>query len=120
MDSNRTHHRGRTALVCLGVCICMAILVGRLFFLMIFRSDYYYAMAEDLHQRERTIKAARGEILDRNGAVIAANRTVCTVSVVHNQLTDPEPVSYTHLDVYKRQAWDGSPWRLLSSRPGNR
>lgn len=92
MDSNKTHHRGRTALVCFGVCICMAILVGRLFFLMIFRSDYYYAMAEDLHQRERTIKAARGEILDRNGAVIAANRTVCTVSVVHNQLTDPERV----------------------------
>lgn len=60
MDSNKTHHRGRTALVCFGVCICMAILVGRLFFLMIFRSDYYYAMAEDLHQRERTIKAAEG------------------------------------------------------------
>lgn len=85
-----THHRGRTAFVCLAVCASMILLAGRLFFLMVFKSDYYYAKAEDLHQRERAIKAARGEILDRNGVVIASNRTVCTVSVVHNQITDPD------------------------------
>lgn len=60
---------------------------------MIYRSEYYSEMAEDLHQRERTIKAARGRILDRNGVVIADNRTVCTVSVVHNQIEDPEEVT---------------------------
>lgn len=60
---------------------------------MIYRSEYYSQMAEDLHQRERTIKAARGRILDRNGVVIADNRTVCTVSVVHNQIKDPEQVT---------------------------
>ncbi|EFE11288.1 penicillin-binding protein, transpeptidase domain protein [Clostridium sp. M62/1] len=68
----------------------MAGLTGRLFFLMTFRAEEYSAMAEDLHQRERSIKAARGRILDRNGTVIADNRTVCTVSVVHNQITEPE------------------------------
>ncbi|ERI76804.1 penicillin-binding protein, transpeptidase domain protein [[Clostridium] symbiosum ATCC 14940] len=70
----------------------MAGLTGRLFFLMIYKADYYSEMAEDLHQRERTIKAARGRILDRNGVVIADNRTVCTISVVHNQIEDPESV----------------------------
>ncbi|GAA6436798.1 MAG: peptidoglycan D,D-transpeptidase FtsI family protein [Clostridium sp.] len=59
---------------------------------MIYKADYYSEMAEDLHQRERTIKAARGRILDRNGVVIADNRTVCTISVVHNQIEDPESV----------------------------
>lgn len=59
---------------------------------MVYRSDYYSQMAEDLHQRERTIKAARGRILDRNGVVIADNRTVCTVSVVHNQIKDADTV----------------------------
>jgi len=70
----------------------MAGLTGRLFFLMVYRADYYSQMAEDLHQRERTIKAARGRILDRNGVVIADNRTVCTISVVHNQIEEPEEV----------------------------
>ncbi|MBS5373891.1 peptidoglycan glycosyltransferase, partial [butyrate-producing bacterium] len=55
-------------------------------------SDHYSKMADELHKRERTIKAARGEIVDRNGTVIAANRTVCTVSVIHNQVTEPEKV----------------------------
>lgn len=92
MSRNKTHHRGRIALVCLISCLCMIGLAGRLFFLMVYRSDYYSQMAEDLHQRERTIKAARGRILDRNGVVIADNRTVCTVSVVHNQIKDAETV----------------------------
>ena len=59
---------------------------------MIARPDHYSKMAEELHKRERTTKAARGEIVDRNGTVIAANRTVCTVSVIHNQVTEPEKV----------------------------
>lgn len=92
MSRNKTHHRGRIALVCLISCLCMIGLAGRLFFLMIYQSQYYSQMAEDLHQRERTIKAARGRILDRNGVVIADNRTVCTISVVHNQIKDPETV----------------------------
>lgn len=79
-------------MVCLLSCLLMIGLTGRLFFLMVFRSQHYSQMAEDLHQRERTIKAARGRILDRNGTVIATNRTVCTVSVIHNQITDPDQV----------------------------
>ncbi len=79
-------------MVCLLSCLLMIGLTGRLFFLMVFRSQHYSQMAEDLHQRERTIKAARGRILDRNGTVIATNRTVCTISVIHNQITDPDQV----------------------------
>ncbi len=65
---------------------------GRLAYLMVFRSEYYMAQAEELHERERSIKAARGEIYDRNGTLIAANRTVCTISVIHNQITDADEV----------------------------
>ena len=67
-------------------------LLGRLVWLMGFRSDYYYEKAEELHERERDIKAARGEILDAKGNVLAANKTVCTVSVIHSQIKDPEKV----------------------------
>lgn len=71
----------------------MSGLTGRLIFLMVFRSSYYSQKAEDLHQRERTIKAARGRIMDRNGVVLADNRTVCTISVIHNQVEDTERVT---------------------------
>ena len=57
-----------------------------------FRSDYYYEKAQDLHERERDIKAARGRILDANGKILADNRTVCTVSVIHSQIKEPEKV----------------------------
>ena len=67
-------------------------LTGRLVFLMIFDAEYYQKKAEDLHKRERKIKAARGLIVDRNGEILAANKTVCTISVIHNQITDPEKV----------------------------
>lgn len=88
----RTYNRKKLTLV-FGVCVLLlAGLTARLGYLMIFRSEYYQKLAEDLHQRERSIKAARGRILDRNGRVLASNRTVCTVSVVHSQLTDPEGV----------------------------
>lgn len=92
MNSNQTHHRERIAVLCFLLCLCMAGLMGRLFYLMAFRAEHYSQMAEELHQRERTIKAARGNILDANGVVIATNRTVCTVSVIHNQVKEAEEV----------------------------
>ena len=92
MNTNQTCHRGRIALLFVLSSVITAVLLGRLFFLMIYRADHYSAMAEDLHQRERTIKAARGRIIDATGTVIATNRTVCTISVIHNQITDPDQV----------------------------
>jgi len=68
------------------------LLTGRLIYLMIFRSEYYQEQANALHERERSIKAARGIIYDRNGVVLADNQSVCTISVIHNQITDPEKV----------------------------
>ena len=75
--------------------ICALVLIGlfmRLLYLMVWRADYYEEAATRLHERERSIKAARGRILDRNGVVLADNKTVCTVSVIHNQITEPEKV----------------------------
>ena len=88
-----THHRKKLFIVFLISVLLMVGLCAQLGFLMIARSDHYSKMADELHKRERTIKAARGEIVDRNGTVIAANRTVCTVSVIHNQVTEPEKVT---------------------------
>ncbi len=90
MNENQTCHRGKVAVLYFLLSIMMIGLAGRLVYLMVFRSQYYSARAEDLHQRERAIKAARGRILDRNGVVLADNRTVCTISVIHNQVKDPE------------------------------
>lgn len=87
-----TYHRKKILVVFVISALLMTGLCGQLGFLMIARSDHYSKMADALHERERTIKAARGEIVDRNGTVIAANRTVCTVSVIHNQVKDPEKV----------------------------
>ena len=67
-------------------------LIGRMVYLMIFEAEYYQKKAEALHERERDIKAARGEIIDCNGTVLATNKTVCTISVVHSQIKDPERV----------------------------
>lgn len=92
MSSNHTHHRQRCVALCFLLCLCMAGLTGRLVYLMLYRSQHYSKMAEDLHQRERTIKAARGKILDINGRVIAANRTVCSISVIYNQVREREEV----------------------------
>ena len=75
--------------------MCSVMLLGlmcRLVWLMGFRSDYYYEKAQDLHERERDIKAARGKILDAKGKVLADNKTVCTVSVIHSQIKEPEKV----------------------------
>lgn len=73
----------------------LGILVGRLVGIMIFQSEFYGQKAEDLHERERSIKAARGEILDRNGVVLASSRSVCTISVIHAQIEDEEAVIET-------------------------
>ncbi|WP_432627600.1 peptidoglycan D,D-transpeptidase FtsI family protein [Brotaphodocola sp.] len=90
-----TRHRKKIAVLCVLLCVCMAGLTGRLVYLMLFCSAQYSQMAEDLHQRERKIKAARGRILDANGIVIADNRTVCTISVIYNQVEDREGVIET-------------------------
>ena len=87
-----TYHRKKILVVFVISAFLMTGLCGQLGFLMIARSDHYSKMADALHERERTIKAARGEIVDRTGTVIAANRTVCTVSVIHNQVKEPEKV----------------------------
>ena len=92
MERNLTKHRKNTAVLWLLVAAVMLGLAGRLGFLMIFRAGHYSEMALDLHQRERSIKAARGRIIDANGVVIADNRTVCTVSVIYSQVTDRENV----------------------------
>ena len=92
MNSFLTHHRRKTLIVTVGAMLLILGLIGQLGYLMIVRSEHYSALADELHQRERTIKAARGEIVDRNGVVIATNRTVCTVSVIFNQVEEREKV----------------------------
>lgn len=92
MKRNMTFHKKKVWLV-LGICTFMLVgLIGRLAWLMIGKYDYYSKRADDLHERERTIKGERGEILDRNGMILATNKTVCTISVIHNQITEPEEV----------------------------
>lgn len=87
-DNNKIFHR-KKILVIFFVCAGMMVfLFGRLVYLCVWRADHYSKLATDLHERERSIKAARGRILDRNGIVLADNKTVCTVSVIHNQIED--------------------------------
>ena len=92
MHSFLTHHRRKILMITIGAIVLILGLIGQLGYLMIVRSEYYSERADELHERERTIKAARGEILDRNGTVIATNRTVCTVSVIYNQMEDRERI----------------------------
>lgn len=93
MRKNGTFHKRKVWTVFL-LCAAMMIgLAGRLVYLMGFRSDHYYAKAQDLHERERAIKAARGKILDAKGKVLASNKTVCTVSVIHSQIREPEKIT---------------------------
>ena len=89
---NRTYNRKKIVIVFFAACMTLVTLVGRLSYLMLFDAEYYQKRAEELHERERKIKAARGEIVDRNGVVLATNKTVCTISVIHNQIKDPELV----------------------------
>lgn len=89
---NYTFHKRKVWIVFLLCMVMAAGLIARLVYLMGFRSDYYYEKAEELHEREREIKAARGRIVDSKGKVLADNKTVCTISVIHNQITEPEKV----------------------------
>ena len=89
---NKTFHKKKILVVFLAAFILILSLIGRLVYLMVFDAEYYQQKAEDLHERERDIKAARGEIIDRNGTVLATNRTVCTISVIHSQIENPEKV----------------------------
>lgn len=89
---NKTYNKRKILIVFLFAVLIIAGLIGRLVYLMVFEAPYYQEQAEELHERERDIKAARGEILDVNGTVLATNRTVCTISVIHSQITDPERV----------------------------
>ena len=92
MFRNKTFNRRKLLVVFTVILLVLSILVGRLVYLMIFCSEYYGQKAEDLHERERDIKAARGKIIDSTGTVLATNRTVCTISVIHSQLKEPEEV----------------------------
>lgn len=89
---NKTFNRRKIMIIFVAVLLLMVFLMGRLVYLMIFCSEYYGVRAENLHERERDIKAARGNIYDRNGVVLAENKTVCTISVIHSQIEDPEEV----------------------------
>ena len=87
---NKTYNKRKVLVVFLCAAFVLFCLIGRLVYLMIFDAEYYQNMAEELHEREREIKAARGEIVDRNGVVLATNRTGCTISVIHSQIKDPQ------------------------------
>ncbi|MDM8125569.1 peptidoglycan D,D-transpeptidase FtsI family protein [Mediterraneibacter glycyrrhizinilyticus] len=89
---NKTYNKKKILVVFVCAALILCALIGRLVWLMIFDAEYYQELAQDLHERERKIKAARGEIVDRNGVVLATNRTVCTISVIHSQVGDPERV----------------------------
>lgn len=92
MRKNRTYHKKKTVVV-FAACVLMLMgLMGRMVYLMVIRSDYYAKKAEQLHERERDIKAARGRILDCKGEVLADNKAVCTISVIHSQIKEPEKV----------------------------
>ena len=92
MIRNKTYNRKKILIIFTAITLVLALLAGRLVYLMIFCSEYYGKKAEDLHERERDIKAARGKIIDASGTVLATNRTVCTISVIHSQVKDPEKV----------------------------
>lgn len=89
---NKTYNKKKMLVVFLSALLMIFFLIARLVYLMIFDAAYYQQKAKTLHEREREIKAARGEIIDRNGKVLATNKAVCTISVIHSQITDPESV----------------------------
>lgn len=89
---NKTYNKKKMLIVFLCALVVIIGLTGRLVYLMVFDAEYYQEKAKTLHEREREIKAARGEIIDRNGTVLATNKTVCTISVIHSQIKEPERV----------------------------
>ena len=92
MLKNKTYNRKKIVSFFFICMTLLLLLMGRLGYLMIFQSEYYQERAQQLHERERSIKAARGRILDVNGCVIADNKTVCTISVIHNQIKEPDRI----------------------------
>lgn len=91
-NNSKIFHRKKIMIIFFLCTAVLLFLFGRLVYLMIWRADHYAELAANLHERERSIKAARGRILDSNGTVIADNKTVCTISVIHNQIEDSERV----------------------------
>jgi stage V sporulation protein D (sporulation-specific penicillin-binding protein) len=89
---SKTFHRKKIMVMFTAVFLALLFLMGRLVYLMVFCSEYYGQKAQNLHERERDIKAARGKLLDANGTVLATNKSVCTISVIHNQIEEPEKV----------------------------
>ena len=96
---NKTYNRRKIFVVFMAAVVMISGLLIRLGYLMIIDAGYYQKKAEALHEREREIKAARGEIIDRNGTVLAMNRTVCTISVIHSQITNAEKVISSLTDI---------------------
>ncbi len=92
METIKTGNRRKILVVCSAIFLVIAVLIGRLAYLMIFCSEYYLERANAIHEREREIKAPRGKIYDRNGTLIAGNRAVCSISVIYSQVTDPDTV----------------------------
>lgn len=92
MSKPKTYHKKKILLVFVLCSLMLLGLIGRLAYLMLVKSEYYYEKATDLHERERDIKAARGRILDTNGVVLADNQAVCTISVIHSQIKEKEKV----------------------------
>lgn len=92
MGKSKTYHRKKCLFLFCFLCLLLLILMGRLIDLMIFQADHYSKLATDLHQRERSIKAARGIVYDRNGVKLASNSQVCTISVIHSQIKDPDSI----------------------------
>lgn len=92
IQKNKTGIRKKIVITFFVFVLILVGLFGRLLYIMIFRGEHYSKLATDLHERERSIKAARGRMIDANGTVIADNKTVCTISVIHNQIKEPEKV----------------------------
>ena len=92
MERNKTYNRKKVCIIAFFVFFCGIFLSGRLVYLMLAKQEYYTQKATEIQQRERQIKAARGEIKDRNGVILATNEAVCTISVIHNQIQDAEKV----------------------------
>ena len=86
------YNRKKLTIFIVGIVLAAMVVVGRLAYVMLIKGQHYDDMATNIQQRERSIKAQRGVIYDRNGVVIAGNEAVCTISVIHNQVADKETV----------------------------
>ena len=87
-----SYNRQRIRMVLILVFLAALVIVGRLTYIMIFKGEYYSSRADELHERERSVKAPRGRIYDRNGNIIADNKAVCSISVIHSQIEDEDKV----------------------------